>query len=423
MTSVQTTTIQAAAPTTAKKVRHERSVDETDYGSFYAHFAQHSSLGTARNGSLALQVGQAGGGGVSRRSAQQLQYREADSAQARSGLRDQPRGALGESRERLSDRLARTGRARGVPAQQGDRIGEVVRETQDATTTDRVGNRPGALSSGQSARAQAGDGGAPGTNADAQIEGNHALVAPGGGASQSRVSQGSTASNIAVSSIKTGIQVGPSSQHGTNASIFADGQSGQQRTKAAASQRSAQAPAPTPEQTTAFRAQVARGLGAALRSGQGQVTLKLRPSTLGELQVRVQIKGSTVDAQIRPSTIEAHRLLEQSVGALRHSFEARGLQVGRIEIEQPPASKEGSGGATHQHQPGSQDDQFGMGRESEEHLSKDSTAGRATHGAGGIDSRTNEAENVVMPEGYGNPGIVYSVADGAARIVMIDALA
>jgi len=190
-----------------------------------------------------------------------------------------------------------------------------------------------------------------------------------------------------------------------------------------ASQRAHQIETPTPQQTAAFRAQVARGLSAALRSGQGQVTLKLRPSTLGELQVRVQIKGSIVNAQIRPSTIEAHRLLEQSVGALRHSFEARGLQVGRIEIEQPPASKEGSGGATHQDQPSSQDGRFGMGRESEEHLSKDSAAGRATHGAGGIDSRADEAEEVVMSDGYGSPGIVYSVADGDARIVMIDALA
>ena len=138
--------------------------------------------------------------------------------------------------------------------------------------------------------------------------------------------------------------------------------------------------------------------------------------------MRLRVKGSTVDAHIRPSTAQAHRLLEQSVDALRHSFEARGLQVGRIEIEQPPAGREGHGDGTHHGNPSGPEGQFGMGRESEERP-EDSAADGGARPAGGDDSRAEEAEETAMPEGYGRPGIVYGVADGAARIVMIDALA
>lgn len=425
MTSVQTTTTQPAVPTVELKDRRERVPEGADFGDLFALFAQNSSRGAARNGSLSLQVGSAGGGRSGWSDAQQLRQGQADGAPGGPGLREQSRLVEGKGSERLSDRLARAARDRGVADRSDQRIGDRANPSQDAgaSTTDRVGSRAGASASGQTVSAKSDASGAAGAETGSQVEGNPAGVVASGGAAQVRSAQGAAAGNNAVSSINTGSNAGSSSQQGANASMLLGGQAGQTRMKAGASQRSEQAPAPTPKETAAFKAQLARGLGAALRSGRGEVTLRLRPTTLGELQVRVQIKDSIVEAQIRPSTIEAHRLLTQSVDALRHSFEARGLQVGRIEIEQPPASKEGSGGATHQGHPGGQDGQFGMGRESDGHLSKDSTAARAARLAGGSDSQHAEAEEVVMSDGYGSPGIVYSVTDGAARIVMIDALA
>ncbi len=425
MTSIQTPTTQPAAPTPKPVERHDRVTGDADFGNFFAHYAQQSSLKAARNGAMALQIGSKGMGNGIRGDAQQLQQGRTDRALGVSELRDRSQTVNGSSRERLSDRIARSGRDRGVPDRQAQRIGGWAKHMQDANTASNESPRATAKAAGHATGTLTQAGGAAGSNADSQAEGNPVQVASGGGSAHARPSQGASTSNNAVSSIHAGSNTGPSSQQGATTLLLNGGQSGQARTQAAASQRSSQAPppAPTQEQTTTFRAQLAQGLSAALRSGRGQVTLRLQPHTLGELQVRIQIKGSTVDAQIRPSTIEAHRLLEQSVDALRNSFEARGLQIGRIEVQQPTASKEGSGGATHQGQPDSQDGQFGMGRESEEHLSKDSTAERATMRAGGSDSHASEAEEVVMPVGYGSPGIVYSVADGAARIVMIDALA
>ncbi len=116
-----------------------------------------------------------------------------------------------------------------------------------------------------------------------------------------------------------------------------------------------------------------------------------RPAKSGHLLVTEPLEGGEA---------------EQSVDALRHSFEARGLQVGRIEIEQPPASKDAPGGATHQGTPGSPEGQFGMGPEDEDRLSKESAAERIARTAGGREPREEEAEGRAVPDGYTSPGIV-----------------
>ncbi len=174
---------------------------------------------------------------------------------------------------------------------------------------------------------------------------------------------------------------------------------------------------PSPQQSEAFRAQLMQGLSAALRQRRGQVTLRLRPDSLGELEVRLQVKGSTVNARITPSTVEAQRLLEQNIDSLRQSFEARGLQPGRIEVQPPTEGKDahaGGGG------PGGQDGLSGGG--GEERRSPEEPAGG--RGAGGVPTaRGWEGEEPAAPERLGSPGVVYGVADGAARIVMVDALA
>lgn len=82
----------------------------------------------------------------------------------------------------------------------------------------------------------------------------------------------------------------------------------------------------------AFQAQVGRGLAQALRSGNGEVTLRLRPENLGQLSVRVQVQQNQVTATFEARHAEAQRMLEGSRDVLRQQLEARGLTVERIEV-------------------------------------------------------------------------------------------
>ncbi|OAB61192.1 hypothetical protein AY599_00865 [Leptolyngbya valderiana BDU 20041] len=82
----------------------------------------------------------------------------------------------------------------------------------------------------------------------------------------------------------------------------------------------------------AFQAQVGRGLAQALQSGQGEVTLRLRPESLGQLSVRVRVEQNQVTATFEARHAEAKRMLEGSRDALRQQLESRGLTVERIEV-------------------------------------------------------------------------------------------
>lgn len=81
-----------------------------------------------------------------------------------------------------------------------------------------------------------------------------------------------------------------------------------------------------------FQGQLTRGLAQALRSGEGTVTLRLRPQALGPLTVRVEVAGQQVRATFEARTVEAQQLLEGSRDVLKHQLESRGLQVDRIEV-------------------------------------------------------------------------------------------
>lgn len=82
-----------------------------------------------------------------------------------------------------------------------------------------------------------------------------------------------------------------------------------------------------------FEAQVGRGLAQALRSGNGEVTLRLRPENLGQLSVRVQVENKQVVATFEARSAEAQRLLEGSRDSLRSQLETRGLSVERIDVK------------------------------------------------------------------------------------------
>ncbi len=81
-----------------------------------------------------------------------------------------------------------------------------------------------------------------------------------------------------------------------------------------------------------FEAQLGRGLAQALRSGDGTVTLRLRPEHLGPLSVRVHVESNQVTATFEARSVEAHRLIENSRDSLRQQLESRGLSVERIDV-------------------------------------------------------------------------------------------
>ncbi|MEQ8843783.1 MAG: flagellar hook-length control protein FliK [Phycisphaerales bacterium] len=104
-----------------------------------------------------------------------------------------------------------------------------------------------------------------------------------------------------------------------------------------------QAPTPSGGQRfdRVFEAQVSRGLARALRSGDGSVTLRLKPESLGQLSVRVQVQNQRVEATFEARTVGAQRMLEASRDVLRQQLEGRGLAVDRIEVrllEEPGAT-------------------------------------------------------------------------------------
>ncbi|HNB59400.1 MAG TPA: flagellar hook-length control protein FliK [Phycisphaerales bacterium] len=101
----------------------------------------------------------------------------------------------------------------------------------------------------------------------------------------------------------------------------------------------AQGEATTRAQHTPFDAQVRtlrtqglRGIAAALNTEDKSVTLKLEPATLGEMRVKLDMSEGGVRAQFEVSSSEARRLLDRSLGELRHALEARGLSVERIDV-------------------------------------------------------------------------------------------
>ena len=89
--------------------------------------------------------------------------------------------------------------------------------------------------------------------------------------------------------------------------------------------------------------QLASALAAAMRKGDGTVTINLRPEHLGPMRVDLRVEGRHASALFHPTTESARQLLVASEGLLRSALEARGLQVDRIEVAALP---EGAIGGT-----------------------------------------------------------------------------
>lgn len=90
---------------------------------------------------------------------------------------------------------------------------------------------------------------------------------------------------------------------------------------------------PPLELESPIASQTMRGLAAALRQGNGRVTLHLAPESLGPLRLGISVKGSEVVANVQATTEEAARVIREHASALREALEAQGFAVTRIDVE------------------------------------------------------------------------------------------
>ncbi len=84
-------------------------------------------------------------------------------------------------------------------------------------------------------------------------------------------------------------------------------------------------------------AQVQRGLASLLRSGKGEMTLKLTPGYLGEVRIRINPSGSGLGIRFETSSNEATELLSRSIKELGLSLQSKGIKLDQIQVEHTPS--------------------------------------------------------------------------------------
>lgn len=410
-------------------LRETRERANTDtFGAVFAQLAQFASLDASRNGKLTLGVGQQNLSQRNTTAGGQPRLSDVTSPTSKSATADDGLTGLTEAGKRSrslaeaqrnlgsvrttshhAELAARQPSASAEPTQGADDKPTPVRDSVNGSavsTETKSGTAdnssaatvtPAAAISADSAGTRARGTGQ--STAFAAVAAAGKVGAPGGGATTA-----TNATAVALGGRVTGLQANPT-----------PGKAAPNRATTGGSRTA-----------TAFRAQLAQGLGAALRQGSGEVSLKLTPKALGELRISLRVHEGVVDAHLKPSTTEARGLLEQSVETLRHAMEARGLKIGKLEIEHPPVSKDGTP-AQSQASPGGQEGHAGMsGEQGRDHPAE---PGESQRGRGDGSPRVAEEEGqergAESPDtlAAGGPGVVYGVADGAARLVMVDALA
>lgn len=115
---------------------------------------------------------------------------------------------------------------------------------------------------------------------------------------------------------------------------------------------------------SAFKAQLTRGLAAALRHKGGEVTLRLSPESLGSLKIKLLVEQGRVSARFEATTTQARQLLESHMHALKSALEARGLVPERFVVEHSEKAQTESHASQQRDAPG-QRDAGGDGRSSQ----------------------------------------------------------
>ncbi len=79
--------------------------------------------------------------------------------------------------------------------------------------------------------------------------------------------------------------------------------------------------------------QVEQGMLRQLHDGSHQITLRLDPGELGQLNVMLTVKNGEVRALIRAENAETTAVLAEQMAQLRASLEAQGLKVAQLDVE------------------------------------------------------------------------------------------
>ena len=64
----------------------------------------------------------------------------------------------------------------------------------------------------------------------------------------------------------------------------------------------------------------------------GEMRIRLRPDHLGELHVKVAMKGRSVELQIHASDDNAMKVLQESLGSLKESLAGHSLTLGKVDL-------------------------------------------------------------------------------------------
>lgn len=115
-----------------------------------------------------------------------------------------------------------------------------------------------------------------------------------------------------------------------------------------------------------FQAQVGRGLAAALKQKGGVVTLRLKPESMGQLRIRLELSGGRVRASFQADQSSARELLSGSLDALRSTLEARGLTVERLQVENPAEEMRQDGAREEESRPRGDEGHAGRGGDPED---------------------------------------------------------
>jgi flagellar hook-length control protein FliK len=201
-----------------------------------------------------------------------------------------------------------------IPMQAKEVAGAAAQQPEPATASQRAAGSGMPAEAADTGRGNANQGATTPSSAPIRQTAQQRLpqaLAPGKGAPPAAVAK-ATASSAQTVPVRAGAAANQPKQT----------RAGEAPPKAAPARRTPEAP----------EAQFARGLSAALRQGGGTVTLHLKPQELGDLKIRLEIDGASVEARFEAATDEARGLLDQSIDSLRAALEAKGLEVERLSV-------------------------------------------------------------------------------------------
>lgn len=142
---------------------------------------------------------------------------------------------------------------------------------------------------------------------------------------------------------------------------------------------------------SALESLVARGLSASLAQRGGTMTMRLMPESLGAMRIQMDVQQGSVSVSLDVASVQAHRLLSESIDTLRASLEAKGLAVEKLGVNLTPGGN-GSIAASH-----------GAG-------SAHGGPGTGGSGSSGTDGQSGQRQDA-GGQGYGN----HDAGDGRSR--------